>query len=84
MPGDDQAVDEGNLTAGETGEAQSGGEHPAGAAEGSRACMPCRGTGRVTSNLGGSASDVPCPWCAGTGERQAGVDAQAAWLERES
>ena len=83
MAGDEQAADESNLSAGETAEAQSGGERAARAGEGSPACMPCRGTGRVTSNLGGSTSEVQCPWCAGTGERQAGVDAQATWLERE-
>jgi DnaJ-class molecular chaperone len=46
-------------------------------------CMPCRGTGRVISNLGGSPQEVPCPWCKGGGVRLAGVDAQAAWLEGE-
>jgi hypothetical protein len=43
--------------------------------------MPCRGTGEVVSNLGGSASMVSCPWCGGTGKRVAGIDAQAKWLE---
>jgi len=42
--------------------------------------MPCRGSGRVISNLGGAASEVPCPWCAGGGVRLAGVDAQSRWL----
>jgi DnaJ-class molecular chaperone len=43
--------------------------------------MPCRGTGRVISNLGGSQSKVPCPWCRGSGVRVAHVDAQERWLE---
>jgi hypothetical protein len=41
--------------------------------------MPCRGTGQVISNLGGSAKDVPCPWCDGGGVRLSDVDAQARW-----
>ena len=45
------------------------------------ACMPCRGTGRVISNLGGESQQVVCPWCQGSGTRQTGVDAQATWLE---
>jgi hypothetical protein len=45
-----------------------------------RECMACRGTGRVISNLGGSASTVECPWCGGSGMRQSEVDAQAGWL----
>ncbi len=49
-----------------------------------QACMPCRGTGRVISNLGGESQQVTCPWCQGSGTRQSGVDAQAAWLEAES
>jgi hypothetical protein len=42
--------------------------------------MPCRGTGKVISNLGGSASTVTCPWCEGEGTRHPGIDAQARWL----
>jgi hypothetical protein len=42
--------------------------------------MPCRGTGKVISNLGETPSDVTCPWCEGSGVRTAGVDAQAKWL----
>jgi len=42
--------------------------------------MPCRGTGRVISGLGGTQSKVPCPWCQGKGVRIADVDAQAAQL----
>ena len=41
-------------------------------------CAPCRGTGKVTSNLGGSAQEVTCPWCEGTGQTIPGHDAQAA------
>lgn len=32
-------------------------------------CSACRGTGRVISNLGGSRSEVVCPWCEGRGRR---------------
>jgi hypothetical protein len=42
--------------------------------------MPCRGTGEVISNLGGTPAKVKCPWCEGTGVRVPGIDAQAAWL----
>jgi hypothetical protein len=41
--------------------------------------MPCRGTGRVISNLGGTPSEVTCPWCEGGGIRLPGHDAQARW-----
>ncbi|HEX8714729.1 MAG TPA: hypothetical protein VF706_04095 [Solirubrobacteraceae bacterium] len=44
-----------------------------------RECMPCRGSGKVISNLGGSPSTVTCPWCEGGGVRIAGIDAQARW-----
>jgi len=50
---------------------------------GPRECMPCRGTGRVISNLGGTPSTVTCPWCGGGGVRLAEVDAQASWLESQ-
>jgi DnaJ-class molecular chaperone len=40
------------------------------------ACTPCRGTGKVSSNLGGTAHEVVCPWCDGTGAFQPGRDAQ--------
>lgn len=43
-----------------------------------RECAPCRGTGRVVSNLGGSLQEVTCPWCEGTGRFIPGHDAQAA------
>ena len=29
-------------------------------------CTPCRGTGRLTSGLGGQPHEVQCPWCRGT------------------
>ena len=45
--------------------------------------MPCRGTGRVISNLGGTASKVTCPWCEGDGVRRPEVDAQARWSHTE-
>ena len=45
-----------------------------------RECMACRGSGRVISNLGGTAGELTCPWCEGSGQRQPGIDAQARWL----
>jgi DnaJ-class molecular chaperone len=30
-------------------------------------CTPCRGTGKVISNLGGERHERECPWCGGTG-----------------
>ena len=44
-------------------------------------CMPCRGTGRLISGLGGEPHQVVCPWCQGTGERIAGIDAQESPAE---
>ncbi len=41
-------------------------------------CSPCRGTGMLTSNKGGTPHAVSCPWCDGTGRFQPGRDAQAA------
>jgi DnaJ-class molecular chaperone len=41
-----------------------------------RVCMPCHGSGKVISNLGGEPSEVTCPWCRGGGERLSGLDAQ--------
>lgn len=41
------------------------------------ACTACRGTGRVISNLGGTPSEVECPWCDGTGRFLVAHDAQA-------
>jgi DnaJ-class molecular chaperone len=40
-------------------------------------CSPCRGTGTVTSGLGGTPTEIPCPWCEGTGRFIADHDAQA-------
>jgi hypothetical protein len=45
--------------------------------------MPCRGSGRVISNLGGTASKVTCPWCEGDGVRHHEIDAQARWSNDE-
>jgi DnaJ-class molecular chaperone len=45
-------------------------------------CMPCRGSGRVISNLGGARSELTCPWCRGSGVRIEGVDAQEHQRER--
>jgi DnaJ-class molecular chaperone len=41
-------------------------------------CSACRATGKVISNLGGSPSEVTCPWCEGTGQFIPDHDAQAA------
>jgi DnaJ-class molecular chaperone len=41
-------------------------------------CSPCRGTGKVTSKLGGTEHQVTCPWCEGTGTLIPEHDAQAA------
>ena len=45
--------------------------------------MACRGTGRVISNLGGTQSQISCPWCEGTGIRVPEIDAQAHWPPSE-
>ena len=39
-------------------------------------CNPGRGTGRLTSGLGGTPHEVVCPWCDGTGRRIPGRNAQ--------
>jgi DnaJ-class molecular chaperone len=41
-------------------------------------CSPCRGTGKLISNLGGEPATVTCAWCEGTGRFIADHDAQAA------
>jgi len=46
--------------------------------------MACRGSGQVISNLGGTPSDLTCPWCAGAGVRALGIDAQARWLTQDA
>ncbi|HTZ63402.1 MAG TPA: hypothetical protein VMB51_04805 [Solirubrobacteraceae bacterium] len=61
--------------AGENGQTGQDGD----GAHGPRECMPCRGTGRVISNLGGSQRTLECPWCQGGGVRLPGIDAQAHW-----
>ena len=45
--------------------------------------MPCRGTGSVISNLGGTPATITCPWCEGTGLRVPGSNAQAKWPANE-
>ena len=42
-------------------------------------CGPCRGRGKVISNLGGTPSEVICPWCEGTGHFIPNHDAQEHW-----
>jgi hypothetical protein len=44
-------------------------------------CSPCRSTGKVISNLGGSPTTIDCPWCDGTGAYTPGHDAQARHRE---
>jgi DnaJ-class molecular chaperone len=44
-------------------------------------CPPCRGTGTVSSNLGGTRKDITCPWCEGAGRLPQGHDAQARWRQ---
>ena len=44
-------------------------------------CPPCRATGTVISNLGGTPSEVTCPWCDGSGRLTPGHDAQARWRD---
>jgi len=57
------------------------GDDPVATAHGPRECMPCRGTGKVISTLGGEPSTVTCPWCGGDGMRLTGIDTQARWLD---
>jgi DnaJ-class molecular chaperone len=45
-------------------------------ADGRSQCTPCRGTGKLTSGLGGSPHEVTCPWCGGSGTFQSGRNAQ--------
>ena len=45
--------------------------------------IPCHGTGKVISNLGGHARKVTCPWCHGGGMRIAGADAQEWRVEQD-
>jgi DnaJ-class molecular chaperone len=47
-------------------------------------CIACHGTGRVLSNIGGTAHQVSCPWCDGGGIYLRGHDAQALWREGDS
>jgi DnaJ-class molecular chaperone len=54
------------------------------AAEDRSACTPCRGTGRLVSNLGGEPHEVPCPWCGGSGRFDPGRDAQEHPAEQAS
>jgi DnaJ-class molecular chaperone len=46
-------------------------------------CTPCRGTGRLISNLGGQPHEVSCPWCGGTGKFVSERDAQESPAESE-
>jgi len=58
-------------------DADETGRDAGGKGDGDRSvCTPCRGTGRVISNLGGHEHQVECPWCGGSGHFVAGRDAQ--------
>jgi DnaJ-class molecular chaperone len=46
-------------------------------------CMPCHGSGKVISGLGGTPRKVTCPWCRGGGVRIAGADAQEYRCEQD-
>jgi DnaJ-class molecular chaperone len=64
---------------GASGSSEEDGEDRGAAAQEShepRVCMPCHGSGKVISNLGGHSKKVTCPWCRGSGERLTGMDAQ--------
>jgi DnaJ-class molecular chaperone len=50
---------------------------------GPQECMPCRGTGKVISNLGEKTSKITCPWCEGDGTRKPEIDAQTRWSNGE-
>jgi len=50
---------------------------------GPQECMPCRGTGKVISGLGGKNSKIACPWCEGDGVRKPEIDAQTRWSSGE-
>jgi DnaJ-class molecular chaperone len=82
MAGDTTGADEKTLADAEGAAKRQDAREPAPTAADARACMPCRGTGKVISNLGGTQSEVGCPWCNGTGIRQPGVDAQEHWRAR--
>jgi DnaJ-class molecular chaperone len=47
-------------------------------------CPPCRATGKVVSNLGGTPHEVTCPWCEGTGVLIPEHDAQAAKRDEQA
>lgn len=49
-----------------------------------QSCAPCRGTGTVISNFGGTPQAVACPWCEGGGVQLPGHDAQSARRSAES
>jgi hypothetical protein len=61
---------------------QDAAETTAAEAQEPRVCMPCHGSGKVISNLGGEPSEVTCPWCRGGGERLTGLDAQEFHLQQ--
>lgn len=62
-----------SVAAPEETEDPPGGDAPAGP----EPCSPCRGTGKVVSQLGGKREEIPCPWCDGGGIRLPEHNAQA-------
>jgi hypothetical protein len=71
-----QAVADGGRATADAEQAQADGAQ----ADAEQECMPCGGRGTLISKLGGQESVLRCPWCEGSGQRRAGVDAQAGWL----
>jgi hypothetical protein len=45
--------------------------------------MPCRGSGKVISKLGGLERSTTCPWCHGGGVRLTGADAQQWRIDQD-
>lgn len=62
------------MSSGSSGETAEGGDQTRGGER--TVCTPCRGTGRLGSNLGGKPHQVTCPWCGGSGQFVSGRDAQ--------
>ena len=59
-------------------------DRPSETTGGSEPCSPCRGTGKVISNLGGKREELTCPWCDGAGTRPpAGHDAQGRFKSEQ-
>jgi hypothetical protein len=50
---------------------------------GRQPCSPCRGSGKVISNLGGKREEITCPWCDGGGTRLPEHNAQARFKDEQ-